>query len=132
MRTARRRERPRQPVHPCMAHVNRPLPPLGPLGPNKCAKPVFLPHCRGSVYPLAAQGHALPRTTVGGPAARVTSQDPIPTMSHSTGHKGNKQSLPSKPCVACGRPMSWRKKWEKNWEQVKYCSEACRRSGASR
>lgn len=41
-------------------------------------------------------------------------------------HKGNKQSLPSKPCVVCGRPMSWRKKWEKNWDQVKYCSEACR------
>jgi hypothetical protein len=52
-------------------------------------------------------------------------------MSKPTGHKGNKQSLPSKPCVACGRPMSWRKKWEKNWEQVKYCSEACRRAPPS-
>jgi hypothetical protein len=30
-------------------------------------------------------------------------------------HKGNKQSLPSKPCAACGRPMTWRKKWAKNW-----------------
>ncbi|MEY4848585.1 MAG: hypothetical protein RLZZ36_1698, partial [Pseudomonadota bacterium] len=25
-----------------------------------------------------------------------------------TGFKGNKASLPSKPCVSCGRPMSWR------------------------
>lgn len=44
-----------------------------------------------------------------------------------TGFKGNKQQLPHKPCVACGRPMSWRKSWAKNWEQVRYCSEACRR-----
>lgn len=42
--------------------------------------------------------------------------------------KGNKQALPSKPCSVCGRPMSWRKKWEKNWERVRYCSETCRKS----
>ncbi|HYW56031.1 MAG TPA: DUF2256 domain-containing protein [Polaromonas sp.] len=40
--------------------------------------------------------------------------------------KGNKSSLPSKPCVACGREMTWRKSWAKNWEAVKYCSQACR------
>ena len=43
------------------------------------------------------------------------------------GHKGNKQSLPSKPCAACGRPMTWRRAWAKIWEQVRYCSDACRR-----
>ena len=42
------------------------------------------------------------------------------------GFKGNKSALPSKPCVACGRDMTWRKSWAKNWEQVKYCSDACR------
>ena len=42
--------------------------------------------------------------------------------------KGNKQALPSKPCVACGRPMTWRKHWAKNWDAVKYCSDACRRT----
>lgn len=52
-------------------------------------------------------------------------------MKPSPSYKGNKQFLPSKPCVACGRAMSWRKKWEKNWEQVKYCSEACRRAPAA-
>lgn len=41
--------------------------------------------------------------------------------------KGNKSHLPSKPCAVCGRPMSWRKAWAKNWESVLYCSEACRR-----
>jgi hypothetical protein len=40
--------------------------------------------------------------------------------------KGNKASLPSKVCVTCGREMTWRKSWAKNWEQVKYCSDACR------
>ena len=40
--------------------------------------------------------------------------------------KGNKSNLPSKPCLVCGRPMSWRKAWAKNWESVRYCSDACR------
>lgn len=44
----------------------------------------------------------------------------------NNGFKGNKQSLPSKPCAVCGRPMTWRKAWAKNWEAVLYCSTACR------
>jgi len=44
--------------------------------------------------------------------------------------KGNKQSLPSKICVACGRPMTWRKSWARNWDEVKYCSDACSKSGS--
>jgi hypothetical protein len=45
-----------------------------------------------------------------------------------SGFKGNKQSLPSKPCVACGRPMTWRKRWARSWNDVKFCSQACRKS----
>jgi hypothetical protein len=45
----------------------------------------------------------------------------------STDFKGNKAHLPSKPCRACGRAMSWRKRWAKNWDQVLYCSDACRK-----
>lgn len=41
----------------------------------------------------------------------------------------NPRDLPTKPCAACGRPISWRKKWERDWDRVKYCSEACRRKG---
>lgn len=41
--------------------------------------------------------------------------------------KGNKSFLPSKPCVACGRTMTWRKAWAKNWDAVRYCSDACRK-----
>jgi hypothetical protein len=33
----------------------------------------------------------------------------------------------SKICARCGRTMAWRKSWARNWEQVRYCSEACRR-----
>jgi len=40
--------------------------------------------------------------------------------------KGNKSALPSKPCQAGGRPMTWRKSWAKNWDAVKFCSNACR------
>ncbi|MFC3353541.1 MULTISPECIES: DUF2256 domain-containing protein [Sphingobacterium] len=38
-----------------------------------------------------------------------------------------KQNLPQKICAACGRLFTWRKKWEKNWEDVKYCSEQCKK-----
>ncbi|MFZ1415603.1 MAG: DUF2256 domain-containing protein [Defluviicoccus sp.] len=37
------------------------------------------------------------------------------------------RNLPSKPCVACGRPFRWRRKWANVWNEVKYCSERCRR-----
>jgi hypothetical protein len=40
--------------------------------------------------------------------------------------KGNKQSLPQKPCLQCGRAMTWRKSWAKNWAEVKYCSDRCK------
>ncbi|TAF54943.1 MAG: DUF2256 domain-containing protein [Sphingobacteriia bacterium] len=45
----------------------------------------------------------------------------------SSGHKGNKAFLPSKICLACGRPFVWRKKWQAVWEEVKYCSEGCKK-----
>ncbi|MBU6224047.1 MAG: DUF2256 domain-containing protein [Burkholderiales bacterium] len=42
--------------------------------------------------------------------------------------RGNKSFLPSKMCFACGKTMTWRKAWAKNWEHVRYCSDACRKS----
>ncbi|MBM93266.1 MAG: hypothetical protein CMF51_00740 [Legionellales bacterium] len=32
---------------------------------------------------------------------------------------------PSKICPVCQRSFNWRKKWERDWEQVKYCSKRC-------
>jgi hypothetical protein len=34
-----------------------------------------------------------------------------------------------KTCMVCGREFQWRKKWQNNWHQVKYCSRACRKAG---
>ena len=41
--------------------------------------------------------------------------------------KGIKSYLPTKICLVCKKEFSWRKKWEKNWDEVKYCSEKCRK-----
>lgn len=39
-----------------------------------------------------------------------------------------KADLPEKICLCCGKPFAWRKKWARDWEQVRYCSERCRRA----
>ncbi|KAH8793625.1 hypothetical protein F5882DRAFT_437348, partial [Hyaloscypha sp. PMI_1271] len=33
-----------------------------------------------------------------------------------------------KICATCGRQISWRKKWEKNWHAITYCSDSCRKN----
>ena len=42
-----------------------------------------------------------------------------------------KGDLPSKPCAACSRPFTWRRKWAAVWDQVIYCSDRCRSAGRS-
>ncbi len=37
-----------------------------------------------------------------------------------------KGDLPTKICLHCQRSFTWRKKWERSWEEVKYCSDACK------
>ncbi|HCA24028.1 MAG TPA: DUF2256 domain-containing protein [Pseudomonas sp.] len=39
-----------------------------------------------------------------------------------------KGDLPQKLCAVCGRPFSWRRKWAPCWDEVRYCSERCRRA----
>ncbi len=53
------------------------------------------------------------------------------TTAKDASFRGNKQSLPQKPCAACGRPMTWRKRWRNTWDQVKYCSDDCRQRGGA-
>ncbi|HEY8025291.1 MAG TPA: DUF2256 domain-containing protein [Burkholderiaceae bacterium] len=38
----------------------------------------------------------------------------------------NKSMLPSKVCAACALPFTWRRKWQRVWDDVKYCSDRCR------
>ncbi|WP_371193100.1 DUF2256 domain-containing protein [Glaciecola sp. SC05] len=42
-----------------------------------------------------------------------------------------KSELPEKVCPVCQLAFSWRKKWERNWPEIKYCSERCRRNRRS-
>ncbi|OUX18729.1 MAG: hypothetical protein CBE17_01380 [Gammaproteobacteria bacterium TMED257] len=39
--------------------------------------------------------------------------------------RNKKKNLPSKICQACGLRFTWRKKWERDWDDVKYCSKRC-------
>jgi hypothetical protein len=55
----------------------------------------------------------------------------MPRSSKPTKNK-LKSELPHKLCVACGRPFRWRKKWQRDWEYVKFCSDRCRALGDGR
>ena len=37
----------------------------------------------------------------------------------------NPHNLPVKTCVVCNRPFTWRKKWERCWDEVTTCSKSC-------
>ena len=48
-------------------------------------------------------------------------------MKNSNNKTVKKSNLPTKECLYCKRPFTWRKKWALNWEQVLYCSDACKK-----
>ncbi len=33
----------------------------------------------------------------------------------------------TKTCQSCGRTMQWRRAWAATWDEVRYCSERCRK-----
>lgn len=37
-----------------------------------------------------------------------------------------KANLPSKICVVCQRPFTWRKLYERCWDEVQTCSDRCK------
>ncbi|WP_232679022.1 DUF2256 domain-containing protein [Nocardioides sp. R-C-SC26] len=45
---------------------------------------------------------------------------------HRQGSKPGRSAVPEKICATCGRPFSWRRKWARDWDEVRYCSQACR------
>jgi len=79
--------------------------------------------CRGNV--LVGEGRV--------EGAALAAQCKGRTMVGATAEGDNKRkrytksTLPTKLCAQCRRPMNWRKKWEKVWDEVKFCSERCRR-----
>lgn len=44
------------------------------------------------------------------------------------GRSPRKPELPTKVCAHCGRLFAWRKKWARDWDNVRYCSQRCRQS----
>lgn len=36
-----------------------------------------------------------------------------------------------KTCAVCGRRIEWRRRWERDWDQVRHCSTGCRRRGVT-
>ncbi|MDO7835470.1 DUF2256 domain-containing protein [Sphingobium sp. HBC34] len=43
-----------------------------------------------------------------------------------------KLTLPTKICATCARPFAWRKKWERDWDAVRYCSDKCRSASSGK
>ncbi|MSW97061.1 MAG: DUF2256 domain-containing protein [Actinobacteria bacterium] len=37
-----------------------------------------------------------------------------------------KNGFSPRVCERCGLPFEWRKKWARDWDSVKYCSQKCR------
>ncbi|MDV7389877.1 DUF2256 domain-containing protein, partial [Arthrospira platensis SPKY1] len=35
---------------------------------------------------------------------------------------------PEKTCPSCLRPFQWRRRWARCWDEVRYCSQRCRRA----
>ncbi|WP_414636987.1 DUF2256 domain-containing protein [Arenimonas sp.] len=57
------------------------------------------------------------------PSVRAaTASPPMPAERRRAG-----TPRPEKTCPVCQRPFQWRKKWERDWDRVVYCSDACRR-----
>ena len=36
-------------------------------------------------------------------------------------------SQQEKTCTRCGRTFSWRKRWARDWDSIRFCSDRCRR-----
>lgn len=34
---------------------------------------------------------------------------------------------PDKTCVTCGRTIAWRKRWARDWDAIRHCSDGCKR-----
>jgi len=64
-----------------------------------------------------------------GKKCRNLSSAPNRAIARWNGMAHKKAHLPTKLCAACERPFAWRKKWERDWENVKFCSDRCRGDG---
>lgn len=69
--------------------------------------------------------------------ADASGSAPYASAPHSAIDRDDQNGYPvrvgpaEKTCAACGRRITWRKKWARTWESVRYCSDACRRRGVT-
>lgn len=76
-------------------------------------------------------GTAGPRAAASiGPRARPRGGRFLMARKNANGLKPAKSNLPQKACATCARPFTWRKKWARDWDQVKFCSDKCRATAA--
>lgn len=52
-------------------------------------------------------------------------------MAHATRKPPRGHQHETKICASCGREMQWRAKWADSWDEVRHCSDGCRRRGVS-
>lgn len=94
----------------------------------------FPPHARAIVNCFWSRGQLTPNHP-----KRVlqTVRYPLPsgrlflTPQTQTRARMSTSHVPTKTCSTCGRTITWRKKWERCWDDVKYCSDKCRKSKPS-
>ena len=84
-----------------------------------------------SAFPIRKSNHLTGRTSINNCSVRLFGK-----RGNGKGKKEkrvSKSNLPEKICVVCERPFTWRKKWERCWDEVTCCSKSCnakRRGGA--
>lgn len=70
----------------------------------------------------------MPHANAPGKCWRASTQgrcDRVRAMSRRDAGPGRED----RTCASCGRTMTWRKAWARNWDEVKWCSDACRQRG---
>lgn len=67
-----------------------------------------------------------------GTGSRTGSRTGTGTGSRTGTGTGSDGEANRRTCASCGRTMTWRKAWADSWEQVRYCSDACRRRRITR
>lgn len=77
--------------------------------------------------PVLAARHArfVPTKSSITTASRTTTRLFRTSRSNAMPRGVKKEHLPTKTCVVCHRPFTWRKKWEKVWDEVTTCSKSC-------
>jgi len=94
------------------------------MGAGKRASAVYV--CRHDIRHLFKSPSNRPRQPAIQPGAPVKEQ--AMKEQATKGPMRRKGDLPQKPCATCGRPFAWRRKWAKVWDEVRHCSDACRRA----